>query len=103
MSNTKDILNNYEKTVKEKEDRMVKLVEEYTPEEEDEDEESIYYSKFAEEGTDAIKTMTGFYISEFMELYSTVEKILKVRGRGKQPAIGAMDSFFFTLVMLKHY
>ena len=45
------------------------------------------YSKFAQEGTEAIKIMTGFLISEFMELYSLVEKSLKVTGRGKKPKL----------------
>ena len=100
--NIKSILENYKKVEKEKEDKIKKSVEEYSSQSETEEEESKHYSKFAQEGTEAIKIMTGFLISEFMELYSLVEKSLKVTGRGKKPEIGPLDSFFFTLVMLKH-
>ena len=72
----KDILENYKKVDKEKEDKIKKVVEEYSSQSETEEEESKYYAKFAEQGTEAIKTMTGFYISEFLELYSHVENIL---------------------------
>ena len=47
--------------------------------------------------------MTGFMISEFMELYSIIENKLKARRLGKKPELRPLDSFFFTLVMLKHY
>jgi hypothetical protein len=100
---TKEILDGYKKSEKDKEEKIKKLIEEYSDQSETEDEESMHYSKFAEEGSEAIKIMTGFTISEFMEIYSVVEKDLKVRGRGKKPEIGPLDSFFFTLVMLKHY
>ena len=58
------------------------------------EEESVHYEKFAKEGSEAIKVMTGFTISEFMELYSIVEKKLKTRGRGKKPELGPLDPFF---------
>lgn len=67
------------------------------------DDESPYYSRFADKGTEAVKTMTGFTIAEFMELYSFVEKALQHKGRGKKPKVRPMDAFFLTLVMLKHY
>lgn len=103
MSNAQNILENYKRAEKEKEDKIKKVVEEYSSQSETEEEDSKYYSKFAASGTEAVKTMTGFYISEFLELYSHVEKHLKQHGRGKRPEIGPLDSFFFTLVMLKHY
>lgn len=40
----------------------------------------------AQEGSEAVKIMTGFTITEFLELYSLVEKSLKVTG--KKPEIG---------------
>jgi hypothetical protein len=86
-----------------KEEKIKKVVEEYSSESEMDEEESVHYEKFTKEGSEAIKVMTGFTISEFMELYSIVEKKLKTRGRGKKPELGPLDSFFFTLVMLKHY
>ena len=101
--NTKNILENYKTLEKDKEEKIKKVVEEYSSESEMDEEESIHYEKFAKEGSEAVKVMTGFSISEFMEVYSVVEKKLKTRGRGKKPEIGPLDSFFFTLVMLKHY
>ena len=104
MSNlTKDIVGNYKTLDDEKEEKIKQIVEEHSSQSELDEEESKHYSKFADEGTEAVKTMTGFFISEFLELYSLVEKNLKVQGRGKKPEIGPLDSFFFTLVMLKHY
>ena len=93
----------YQEVEREKEENIQQIVEEHSSQSEPEEEESKYYSKFVEEGSEAIRTMTGFLISEFMELYSLVEKSLKVQGRGKKPQIGPLYSFFFTLVMLKHY
>ena len=100
---TKNIIDNYKKVEKEKEDKTKKSVEDYSSQSENDEEESKHYTKFSQEGTGAVKIMTGFLISEFLELYSLVEKSLKVTGRGKKPVIGPLDSFFFTLVMLKHY
>lgn len=47
--------------------------------------------------------MTGFVISEFMELFAIVEKSLVHTSRGKKPTLSPLDSFFLTLVMLKHH
>ena len=102
-SNTKQILERYQEIEREKQENIQQIVEEHSSQSEAEEEESKNYTKFAEEGTEAIRTMTGFLISEFLEIYSLVEKSLKVQGRGKKPQIGPLDSFFFTLVMLKHY
>ena len=102
-SSTKNILKDYKKSEKDKEEKIKKVVEEYSSDSDMEEEESVHYEKFAQEGSEAIKVMTGFTIGEFMELYSVVEKKLKARKRGKKPEIGPLDSFFFTLVMLKHY
>lgn len=84
---TKEILKNYKNSEKQKEEKVKKLVEEFSSEEEKEEEESVHYSKFSKEGTEAVKVMTGFYISEFLELYSFVEKNLKSKKRGKKPEI----------------
>ena len=92
--NPKTILENYKNLEKDKEENFKKVVEEYSSESEMDEEESIHYEKFATEGSEAIKVMTGFSISEFMELYSLEEKKLKTRGRGKKPEIGPLDSFF---------
>jgi len=103
-SSTKSILDGYKNAKKNKEEKIKKSIEEYSSDSDMEpEEESVHYEKFAQEGSEAIKVMTGFTISEFMELYSIVEKKLKTRKRGKKPEIGPLDSFFFTLVMLKHY
>ena len=101
--NTKVILENYKNLKKDKEEKIKKVVEEYSSESEMDEEESVHYEKFAKEGSEAIKVITGFMISEFMGLYSIVEKKLKTRERGKKLELGPLDSFFFTLVMLKHY
>ena len=98
-----NILEGYLERETERELEIEELVELFSEEESDEEEDSKFYSKFAEEGTDAIKTMTGFYINEFLEFYSVVEKTLKKRGRGKKPTLGPLNSFFFCLVMLKHF
>ena len=75
--NTKTILENYKSLEKDKEEKIKKIVEKYSSDSEIEEEESVHYEKFAQEGSEAIKVMSGFTISEFMELYSLVEKKLK--------------------------
>ena len=62
----KDILKTYKSSEKKKEEKVKKLVEEFSSEEEKDEEESVHYSKFSEEGTEAVKVMIGFYISEFL-------------------------------------
>ena len=82
-NNTENILENYKKSEKEKEEKIKKVVEEFSSDS-DMEEESIHYEKFAQEGSEAIKVMTGFTINEFMELFSVVEKKLRQEEEGKR-------------------
>jgi len=61
-TNTKHILEKYKEAEQEKEENIQRTVEEYLTQPEPDEEESKHYTKFAEEGTEAIKTMTGFLI-----------------------------------------
>src|SRR5579872_5794259 len=98
-----NILERYTALVQEREGRVRDVVESYLSQTEQDEEESKHYSKALEMGPEAIKIMTGFTTSEFMEIYGLVEKSLKASKRGRKPEIGPLDSFFLTLVMLKHY
>ena len=71
-NNTENILENYKKSEKEKEEKIKKVVEEFSSDSDMEEEEIIHYEKFAQEGSEAVKVMTGFTINEFMELFSVV-------------------------------
>jgi hypothetical protein len=62
------LFENYKNLEKDKEEKIKKVIEEYLSESEMDEEESVHYEKFAKEGSEAIKVMTGFTISEFMEL-----------------------------------
>jgi hypothetical protein len=97
------ILNEYEQHQQQRSDEIDDLVADHLSDDDDDEEESSYFVEFESQGTEAVKTMTGFRTSEFMELYSIVEKKLKSRGRGRAPSISPIDSFFFVLVVLKHY
>ena len=57
---TKDIVGNYKTSDEEKEEMIKQIVEVHSSQSELDEEESKHYSKFAEEGTDAVKTMTVF-------------------------------------------
>lgn len=104
MISTQKILEKYETDKVEQKNKFDDAIKSHIPQDEkDDEEESKIYSKFANRGTEAIKTMTGFLISEFLELYSVVQNNLKARGRGRKPEISTLDSFFLTLVMLKHH
>jgi hypothetical protein len=49
--NTKTILGNYKNLEKDKEERIKKVVEEYSSESEMDEEESVHYENFAKEAT----------------------------------------------------
>lgn len=64
MSSTQNILYRYEQSNVNHGNKFNDAVDAYLTQPEQEDEISIYYSRFANKGTDAIRTMTGFYISK---------------------------------------
>ena len=69
----------------------------------DEKDESVV-SRIEALGNEAFRTMTNFYPHEFRELYAKVEPVLTNRQRrGRQPTFDPVESFFLTLVMLRHY
>jgi hypothetical protein len=61
--NTKTILGNYKNLEKDKEERIKKVVEEYSSESEMDEEESVHYENFAKEGRDAIKVIKKSFLT----------------------------------------